>query len=753
MRRAILLLALIAVMPCPADDGFVGSMRCAACHDTQYRDWQGSHHDLAMQHASEESVLGDFDNAEFSYNGVSSRFFKKGGEFFVNTDGADGSLQDFQIRYTFGVTPLQQYLVAFPDGRVQALSIAWDSRSKAAGGQRWYHLYPDEAIDYRDELHWTGPQQNWNFMCADCHSTNLKKAYSATRGSFQTTWSEINVGCEACHGPGQMHVAWSGLDEDGKSRDTGMGLAIRFNERRGISWPMQPGQGTSSRSEPNRLRTEINACARCHSRRSSIRAGAEASGIFLDHHRPVLLTEGLYHPDGQILDEVYVWGSFAQSKMYSGGVSCSDCHDPHSQRLKAGGDAVCAQCHAPEKFGSTRHHHHPAGSAGTGCLDCHMPQTTYMGVDARRDHSMRIPRPDHSLEFGTPNACNRCHTDQTTQWAAERFAGWYPDPVPPFQNWTGAFVSARAGNPEAETLLARVIADSGTPDIARATAVRELHDVLSQASLPTLRAAITDDSPLVRMASLGVLERLAPQSRYSLAGGLLEDPVWAVRIEAGRVLADVPQQPLDDAQRDTLMNAVRDYIAAQELHSDRVESQVSLGNLYVRMGDPAKAERRFRRGIDLNPKFAPAYINLSDLYRAQDLDDQAVKILGEGIAARPDEAALHHSLGLAFVRQGDSAGALTALEKAVMLAPGTARYAYVFGVALNSTGQAQAGVAVLEKAHTRHPLDRDILLALATINRDLGRMADAVTWAEKLVELNPSETGAQQLLRSLTTGN
>ena len=736
-----------------ASDSFVGSNSCVGCHEVQYRAWQGSHHDLAMQHASEESVLGDFHDTTFTHNGVTSRFFSENGKFFARTDGSDGSLQDFEIKYTFGVSPLQQYLVKFPDGRVQALSIAWDSRPESAGGQRWFHLYPDETINHEDELHWSGPQQNWNYMCADCHSTNFKKGYKANDNTFKSTWSEIDVACEACHGPGGDHLAWAKLDTGLKAKDITKGLNFLLGERRNVSWPINPATGTAQRSTANTLRPELEVCARCHSRRGIVREGATANPSFLNHYQPALLTQSLYHADGQIQDEVYVWGSFKQSKMFAAGVTCSDCHNPHSLELRAEGDAVCAQCHLPAKFASTEHHRHQSGSVGADCLNCHMPETTYMVVDPRRDHSIRVPRPDQSLEFGTPNACNQCHNDETLQWAADKFAAWYPNVKKPFQNWTKAFTQARVGTPAAGESLARLILDPQTPDIVRATAVLELRQYLNTQTSHALQAALKDESPLVRVAAARTLEVISPTSRLPFAVPLLQDEYLLVRTETARALADVPRNQMSRAGGELLDKSVAEYIATQQLHADRVESQINLGNLHASLGDPVQAEQKFRKAIKLASGFAPAYINLADLYRMQGMNEQALNVLREGIIQQPGAAELHHSMGLALVRQGKPVVAFIALEKAVNLAPNAARYAYVYGVALNSRGQAEAGISVLVASHNLHPNDREILFALATINRDMGRLDAAARWAEKLVKLNPADAQAQQLLRSLSKTN
>ncbi|MGD8619395.1 MAG: multiheme c-type cytochrome, partial [Gammaproteobacteria bacterium] len=418
-----LLLALVAGVSHAAD--FVGGQACRDCHAAEYSAWQGSHHDLAMQAASEETVLGDFDNASLLHFGVTTSFYRKDGRFMVRTEGPDGKLQDYEIKYTFGAVPLQQYLIEFPGGRMQALGLAWDSRPEAQGGQRWFPLYPDEEISHDDELHWTRPSHNWNSMCAECHSTHLEKNYDPVTRTFSTTWSEVDVSCEACHGPGSDHVAWAERKPGWKQLDTGKGLAITLDERRGIQWKTDPETGKPVRSEPRGSEREIEMCARCHARRSPISSAYVHGEPLLDHYLPRLLEEGMYYPDGQIDDEVYVYGSFIQSRMYHAGVTCSDCHEPHSSALRVPGNGVCLQCHQADKYDRPGHHFHKPQSAGGSCAECHMPPKTYMVVDPRHDHSMRIPRPDLSVKLGTPNACNNCHKDKDAGWADKQVRGWY----------------------------------------------------------------------------------------------------------------------------------------------------------------------------------------------------------------------------------------------------------------------------------------------------------------------------------------
>lgn len=750
--RLIACLGLLALVDCPlvaADGSYIGSQACSDCHSAEFEAWQGSHHDLAMQHATVDAVLGDFNNAEVTVHGVTSRFFRRDDRFFVHTDGPDGAMADFEIAYTFGVEPLQQYLVPFPDGRIQALSLAWDSRSKAEGGQRWFHLYPDESIDPDDELHWTGRQQNWNYMCADCHSTNLVKGYEVEGNSFNTTWSEINVACEACHGPGAGHAAWAGKDDGLRASDVSMGLNVLLNDRKDVRWNMNPETGIVHRNKSLESPNELQVCADCHSRRGTLAGGAQANVDFLDNHMPAFLTEPLYFPDGQILEEVYVWGSFTQSKMHEAGVTCSDCHDPHSLKLRAQGDAVCAQCHLPTRFAITGHHGHFESESTPACVDCHMPERTYMVVDPRRDHSMRIPQPALAEKTGAPNACNTCHAGKTTQWAIDSFELMFPEASAPYQDWANAFHQARLGLSQAEVSLVRVAADSAKPDIARATAVLELDDYLSPLSGQLLQEALKDPAPLVRLAALRTLEALRPEHRFEFSKHLLNDDLLAVRSEAGRVLAATPPDTVTANEQASLMAAINDYLATQMYDADRPEAWLNLGNLRLRTGDLEQAEKDYRQALKLAPEFGAGYLNLADLYRYQGRETEAAELLKMGLSKQPQDASLHHALGLSLVRSQEMNRGLEELKKSVELEPTNARFAYVYAVGLNSSGQAAQAVAVLEAAYEHHPFDMQIMQTLALFERDRGNLDQARLWAEKMLAVNPADQTARQLRQSL----
>jgi predicted CXXCH cytochrome family protein len=717
-------------------EGFVGSETCAGCHQAEHNRWRGSHHDLAMLPASPGSVLGDFDDAELDHHGVISSFFRAGERFIVRTDGSDGRLQDFEVRYTFGAFPLQQYLVELPGGRLQALSVAWDSRPAEEGGQRWFHLYPDEKISHDDVLHWTQPSQNWNSRCAECHSTGLDKNYDAETRSFDTTWAEVNVACEACHGPGSDHLHWARRDAGWQQFEKDRGLRVRLDERRGVHWRFDAEASIARRSAARDSAREIETCARCHARRSPISDGFRHGEPLLDHYLPALLADGLYYPDGQIDDEVYVYGSFMQSKMQAAGVTCSDCHDPHSLELRAPGNAVCLQCHRATDYDVGKHHFHQAGSSGASCAECHMPARSYMVVDPRHDHSMRIPRPDLSVAIGTPNACTNCHVDKSDQWAAEQVSEWYGDPKPGYQGYAKTLHAARRAESSGDDLAA-LVRDTDAPAIARATALSAIGPYLDNSNVDTLRIGLADIDPAVRAATLGALEAIPPQLRVQFAFPLLRDPVRAVRIEAARVLATIPVGDLPAEQRRVLDAADREYIAAQLASAERPEAQTNLGNFYAAKGERKPAIEAYRTAMELAPYYLPAYINLADFYRRVGLESDALELLQQAVARNPGNASAHHALGLSLVRLQRYDAALAELARAAELAPEDAVIVYVYAVALNSMGQPQNAIAVLQRALEQHPRNREILGALVSFSRDSGDAAGARRYAEQLRALGP----------------
>ncbi len=743
----VYLLTLPAWGASPAQErhsDWIGTQACAGCHKASFEAWQGSHHDLAMQVATPETVLADFDDSRFEYAGISSRFYRQQDEFWVETDNAAGELEAFQIAFAFGVEPLQQYLIEFPGGRLQALGIAWDTRPAAEGGQRWFHLYPDDNIKAGDPLHWTGSYQNWNLQCAECHSTRLEKNYNPVADGYRTTWSEINVACEACHGPGAEHAA---AVQDGRLGEfTHSGFPMSLAERG--AWAWRDGEDIARRRNPLEQSQQVESCGRCHARRGTL-GPYEYGTHLLNTHRPSLLQSPLYHADGQILDEVYVYGSFIQSKMYQAGVVCSNCHEPHSNELLAPGNGVCTQCHKPATYDAPEHHHHSVGSAGAACVNCHMPEQNYMVIDGRRDHSMRVPRPDLSLVIDTPNACNQCHTDQKAQWSLEALRKWGVEFSDTSTHPARTMVLARRDDGRAISGLMRLANDGSAAPIWRATAMSELASFSNQAAYETALQLLASDDPMLRWSAVSSLGMLPIQARYATLATLLDDDTRSIRLEVARMLAEVPLDQIGPKDAAKLNAVFEEYLHALGEQADTPEGQLEMGVFLVARQLFQPAERAYNRALALNPQLIAAYLNKADLYRLVGQDVEGRDVLQAAAQIAPEEAAIWYAMGLLETRLGDKDAALAALAKAAKLEATGIRYRYVYGIALQDAGRTQAALDALRPLLREAPDNPDLLLALATYSKAAGYDDEARRHGARLQALLPEDEGVRQFVQSL----
>jgi predicted CXXCH cytochrome family protein len=693
---------------------FVGSAQCEACHASAYESWKGSHHYQAMLPATAENVLGDFSDQSFSYGGTSSRFYKKGEKFYVETDNAEGVLEEFEITHTFGFHPLQQYLVPFSDGRYQALSIVWDSRSKTEGGQRWVHLYPGDPVTHEDIVHWTGSFQNWNSRCAVCHSTGLEKNYSSATNTYKTSWQEINVACEACHGPASEHMEWA----QGDQSDDNPGFSFSLNDRGAFGPGNSEQTRTFSRLDGKRPQTQIETCAGCHARRSELSAFKPGKS-FSDQFRLSLVEPGMYYPDGQIRDEVYVYGSFLQSKMHQAGVVCTNCHDPHSNQVRAPDNQLCTQCHVSTVYDRPEHHRHQQSGSGASCVNCHMPVETYMVVDDRHDHSFRVPEPLLTLELGTPNTCNQCHGDQDAQWALNALDSWG---VSRDLRAVHAPVLAAAWSGQSAALpgLLTLASQASSPPILRASEILASQPFPAQETLAALQQQLTTDSPLVRAAAVQSMDWVPVAQRYAMLRDLITDQEKSVRMAVARQLSSFPADQLPGASSTELQTLYREYIASMKINADMPEELMNLAQFYSTTGNQAEAEKSYRAALKLSPSFIPVLMNLADLYRANGMDQQAEPLLRKAVELAPADAAPQHALGLLLIRQGKLEESIPYLATGAGSGSSDSRYIYVYAVALWESGRTEEAVRVLESALNRFPGNRELVSALGSYYQQLG---------------------------------
>jgi len=690
-----------------------------------------------MDVADEQSVLGDFNDTTFVSHGHKSRFYRKGKRYFVHTRGPGGKEDDFQISYTFGFSPLQQYLIAFPGGRLQCLTIAWDVEKK-----RWFDLYPKEDVAPSDWLYWTNQGQNWNGMCAECHSTRLTKGYNPESDTYHTTWSEIDVSCEACHGPGSKHLKWASLPAMARPQLANFDLTVQTSE-------------LSSRQL-------VELCARCHARRSFLGDYRHPQGDILDKMLPQLLSPGMYYADGQILEEDYVYASFLQSKMYNHNVRCSDCHDVHSLKRLKEGNALCLQCHRAQIYDRKEHHFHkqegekgevlkradgkifPVGS-GAKCENCHMPGRYYMGVDYRPDHSIRVPRPDLSETNNTPNACNRCHADKSSKWAADYLNKWYG--ISKKSHYGTVMAAARQGGAMAQTGLIAMAQDHLLPVIVRASALAMLRSYPQPKSISVLTQALDDNEALIRYAAIRTLDRLhlGPEQYFDLTS-LLYDPVKGVRMEAAMALSRVAPQ-LHGRLKELFDQAIEEYRLAMNYSADFPQSQFNLGLMASHLGNREEAEKHYKRSSRIDEMFYPAKVNLAMLYNEEGKNDQAEILLRQATVIQPDMAEISYSLGLLLVEKKSYEEAVKYLEKAAAAMAGRARVHYNLGLLEQKLGKQEKAEAALLRALSLEPDSKAYLYALATHYLGRSMFTKAAIVANKMAVQDPKDPTGYKILR------
>jgi predicted CXXCH cytochrome family protein len=654
-----------------------------------------------MEAADANSVLGDFGDVIFRYFGRETRFSRRGSRFVVTTENQQGNAETFEVAYTLGYAPLQQYLVRFDDGRVQALPFAWDARPRERGGQRWFHLYPDTNVTPEDPLFWMRPRQNWNHMCGDCHTTSFSKRFSDSTGRFDSQWSELGNGCESCHGAGSAHVEAA---QHGQLAQHGGGTAQSF-----VS-------GMHTQAE------QLDRCGACHARRVRLREDASHERMH-DTWRPELLRDGLYFVDGQIKDEVFEMGSFLQSKMAARGITCSHCHDPHTARLRAEGNALCTQCHDRQVFDGPQHHFHAAGTDGARCVSCHMPSRTYMVVHERRDHRIAVPRPDLSAALGTPNACATCHEARGNDWAADAIArhrsGRRQGPSGA-ERLGPALWSARHEQQDAVASVRALLDDPTVAGLSKATALSALgaSAPLEAAGLaePLLRAA----DPWLRLGAVEALRSAPDAARASLLAGEATDASRTVRVAVAPLLGDMSASALPAGSRDGVAALLADYEGWLAANADRAEALVELAGLRRAAGDPVGARAAFERALRRDDTSIVAALNFADFLRGDGDDAAAETLLRRACAVYPESADAHFALGMLLVRREQVAAGVRELGRANELAPTNSHYAYAYGVGLHSTRQDERALATLSEARTRFPDNAPIQSALQALCAERG---------------------------------
>lgn len=719
---------------------FVGGKECISCHQREYDLWKHSNHDNAMDAATDSSVLGDFNNVEVDLNGTKHKFYKRDGKFYVYTKGVGGKMTEFQITHTFGVRPLQQYLIPFERGKYQCLPIAWDTIKK-----RWFDMsamvYSQDELTPDSWFYWTNQSQNWNGMCAECHSTNLQKNYDLEKDSFNTTWSDIDVNCEACHGPGSEHLEWAKLPEGARDISGDMGLILKTS-------------GTTSKQF-------IEACAPCHSRRTSFGPNKHDDPEYYNLHRPQNISPPLYYSDGQILDEDYEFGSFTQSKMYMNDVKCSDCHDSHSLKFKFEGNALCTQCHRAEEFDTYQHHFHkyknengtpvknkfggtvPVGD-GALCVNCHMPGNYYMGIDWRRDHSLRIPRPDISIKYSVPNACNDCHADKSFQWSEDWIKKYYGER----KKFTyGITLSEGYLRKEgADTSLIRLIKSDLYPEIVRAAAITYLSAYNNENSIRAIKEMLNNPEPIIRERSIDAFNIADAGEIVKVIAPMLNDPIKMVRMSAANKLSGIGKENFSDSQYNILTKVREEYFSALMYTSDFPSGKYNLANYFFEKQDYVKAEKLYAASIKEDGYFYPAKSNLALLYYNQGKLGESEQLYLDLIKNHKEYTDGYYQLGLLYAEQKRYDESAAMLEKALLVKNSNPRIYYNLGVLYQYLNNSAKAESTLLKAYSLLPNEFDVLYALADFYVKNQEYSSALRYAKEISRMYPTNSAGKQLI-------
>ncbi|WP_243652283.1 tetratricopeptide repeat protein [Mariniflexile fucanivorans] len=701
------------------DNHFLGDEACKKCHEGEFKDWQGSHHDKAMEIANDSTILGNFNDIKFTSQGVTSRFYKKDSDFYVNTEGPDGDYHDYKIVYTFGITPLQQYIVKFPNGHFQCLRTAWDTEKN-----KWFDLYPDFKVVHSEWLHWSRGGLNWNTMCSDCHSTNVRKNYDQKTHSYDTKYALINVSCEACHGPGKDHV----------EQATKLGDNYKFTNDLKMTHATDPKQ-------------LVDDCARCHMRREQISEHYNFEGTMLDHYFPQLIVQNTYYPDGQILDEDYVYGSFVQSKMYHNNVTCTSCHNPHSTKLKFDGNALCLQCHVPANYDTPKHHFHPINTESSQCINCHMTGRYYMGNDFRRDHSFRIPRPDLSIKYGTPNACTGCHTDKSNEWALENFKKHYGEPKE--NHFSDLLAPGLTGSEHGLQDLFKLAHDTSYPEIARASAIKGISNYVNSNTIDDMLKFLKDESPLVKAATLDALGTMHTNDYVNYFLPLLKDEKRAVRVKAFFAIGALSENDIPKEYKEVYKIVKTEFETNLKSTSDFVGGRIKKADYNLKKGNLEAAIKGYESALEIDNINNIVRTNLANLYYRNKDFNKAEAAFKTIIKQEPAYGETYYSYALLLAELNRTEDAIAQLNLAIKYMPENTRSYYNLSLLYDKVGDFKKAEDIAVKGLKKAPQNESLLYILAYLYSKNNEKEKAKNIAIRLIELYPNNNDYRTLLNQL----
>jgi Tfp pilus assembly protein PilF len=699
--------------------GYGGSSSCAKCHQKEFELWSGSHHARAerpLEPTKDATAFTSSAGLTIGVDHLQPAIFSN--HFYIITDDSNARRVPQEVARIIGVSPLWQALIAIKDGRIQATEAAYDP-----GVGEWFDVYGRENRRPGEWGHWTGRGMNWNSMCAACHNTRLRKNYREDTDAYQTAMAEAAIGCEACHGPMAEHNRWQ-QSHSGKTND--------------------PSFKRISRDQM------FSVCGSCHSRRQELTGDFAPGENFFDHYVLSIPDETeTFFADGQIHDEDYEFTAFMGSRMHQAGVRCADCHEPHTSKLRVPGNAMCQTCHgvpgtpAP-KIDPQTHSRHATGTPGDQCVNCHMPQTTYMQRHGRHDHGFTVPDPLLTRELGVPNACGKCHADKSVEWAIQQRDIWPPYGHLQENRARARNVAFARTNQTAETSAITKWASGETNAFWRAVATGLLR--FGSDSTKATEAEVKNlhyTNALVRVVAAHALEGEVESGNSVVVQAMTEalhDPIRAVRVEAAWTLrrnlgadahasADLRQmfQQVSDQPGGALQNAV--------FHLDQ--------------NDWVGALQWFERAINWDTNSAGLHEAFAVALSMHGEANRAVTELETACRLEPKNAEFRYKLALGQNELGDISAAQSNLEEAVRLEPKFVRAWYNLGLIYNSSNQVEKALDALSRAESLDARMAELPYARATVLLNAGRQGEARAAARRALEISPDYAPAKQLLESI----
>lgn len=651
----------------PTISEYANEQTCTSCHKEEVQEWQKSHHAKAMQIASKQSVLANL-NTSFSADGMDYKFFTTDTSYWVTISESGQATNTYEITHTFGYTPLQQYLLAFPNGKLQVLRASWDTEKNT-----WFHQYAGENIASSSAVHYSNQSQNWNSMCSSCHSTNVHKNYYPAVDSFNTTHDMLTVGCQSCHGGMNAHQ----LYHNGQ-----------------LSEKPQP-----SKVYQQSALAQTNNCGTCHARRTMLSDNSLTDSNFINSYIPQTLNANFYQVDGQIMEEDFVYGSFISSKMHQNHVSCNNCHNVHSNALKMEGNQLCLQCHE-SSFNTKAHTHHAMESAGGQCINCHMDGKTYMGNDYRRDHSFRVPRPHQSVEYGTSNSCISCHKNESNTWAAKNVEQWFGKPDT--SHYSYHLIKTSLLSQQSLTYATLLLSDTATPSIIQATAVDYAGNLNSRESMQFLEKATRHTEPMVRLQAYSELINYPENIRIAYAPSALKSEHKAIRLMGFR-LANGLQNQMSLKAKQYYTKVDSEYKAYLTGIADFANGQILWGEYYAANNDYELAKKHYALALKIDSLQPTAYTNLIIINSTQQRTKEVKKWIDLGLRKMPNYGEFYYFEGLYYSEIGNTTQQLQSLRKAYELVPENTKYIYNYLISEYQHGDKLKAQKIIKEVIYKYP--------------------------------------------------